>query len=59
MFNVDDNSLKEFGFMVYNICQKKNQDEKISELDLQELMKTATMQKFYHKGETVDVKRDD
>lgn len=59
IFNVDEVALKEFGFMVYNICQKKKDEERISELDLQEIMKTATMQKFYHKGEVTDMKRDE
>ena len=59
IFNVDEKKLKEFAFLVFNITPKKNNEEKISELDLQEIMKTATMKKFYHKGDLNDITRDE
>ena len=57
IFNVDEVGFKEFAFLIFDT----NNDDKISELDLQELMKSSTTQKYYHRGEYTEanLKRDE
>lgn len=55
IFNVDEQGLKEFAFMIFD----SNNDGLISEMDLLELMKSSAQQKFYHKGDVSDIKRND
>ena len=55
MFNVDEAGFKDFAFMIFDT----NNDEKISELDLQELMKSSTTEKFYHAAAATEPKRNE
>lgn len=55
IFNGDETALKDFAFLIFDT----NQDGYISEMDLQELMKSSSRQKYYHKGEVADLKRDE
>lgn len=55
IFNVDDQGLKDFAFSIFD----SNNDGMISEMDLNDLIKATAQQKFYHKGQVLDLKRND
>lgn len=55
IFNGDESSFKDFAFQIFD----SNNDGQISEMDLQELMKSSTKQKYYHKGDITEIKRNE